>query len=154
MIDLNDETIYGSVPSKPNTSHLKPDKDGIIEYVNKDMLIGDIIAWYPDTAMVLIRCGMYCITCPASQMETLEQACAVHGLEPDDVAKVVNDFLTQTLQSDPEAESASSDEGQAGAEPAESEVAETALEAEPVDDGRTPEMSDAGHVDVSRVKNL
>ncbi len=30
-------------------------------------------------------------------METLEQAAAVHGYDPDDVAKIVNDYLTQTL---------------------------------------------------------
>lgn len=104
MIDLNDDKVYGNVPKKPDTSKLKPDADGIIEYVTKDMLIGDMIAWYPDASMVLMRCGMYCITCPSSQLETLEQACAVHGLEPDDVAKVVNDFLTQTLKQDEDSE--------------------------------------------------
>lgn len=102
MIDLNDDTVYGASAPKPDTSELKPGDDGIIEYINKDMLIGDIIAWYPDASMVLMRCGMYCITCPASQMETLEQACGVHGLESDDVAKVVNDYLTQTLKQDME----------------------------------------------------
>lgn len=114
MIDLDDETIYGSASPKPDTSNLKPDADGIIEYIHKDMLIGDIIAWYPDVSMVLMRCGMYCITCPASMMETLEQACAVHGLEPDDVAKVVNDYLTQTLKNDPEAAEGSDNAGTSG----------------------------------------
>ncbi len=76
---------------------LPVDEDGIIEYVNKDMLIGDIIAKYPDAALVLMKCGMHCVSCGVSAYETLDQACAVHGLYTDDIMKVVNDFLTQTL---------------------------------------------------------
>ena len=75
----------------------EPGEDGIIEYVTKDMLIGDLVAWYPDASLVLMKIGMHCISCFASQMETLEQAAAVHGYDPDDVAKIVNDYLTQTL---------------------------------------------------------
>ena len=92
----------GSITSKvmnvkPDEAELTVDEDGITEYINKDMIIGDIITWYPDTALVLMKCGMHCISCGVSQFETLEQACAVHGLYVDDVAKVVNDYLTQTL---------------------------------------------------------
>ena len=82
---------------KPDVSTLKVDEDGITEYVTPDMLIGDIITWYPDASLVLMKCGMHCISCGVSQYETLDQACAVHGLYTDDVAKVVNDYLTQTL---------------------------------------------------------
>lgn len=82
---------------KPDVSTLNVDEDGITEYVTPDMLIGDIITWYPDASLVLMKCGMHCISCGVSQFETLDQACAVHGLYTDDVAKVVNDYLTQTL---------------------------------------------------------
>ncbi|MCR5227070.1 MAG: DUF1858 domain-containing protein [Eubacterium sp.] len=82
---------------RPDPSTLKVDEDGIIEYITPDMIIGDIIRWYPDASLVLMKCGMHCISCGVSQYETLDQACAVHGLYTDDVAKVVNDYLTQTL---------------------------------------------------------
>ncbi|SEQ69612.1 hybrid cluster protein-associated redox disulfide domain-containing protein [Lachnospiraceae bacterium NE2001] len=82
---------------RPDPSTLKVDEDGIIEYITPDMIIGDIITWYPDASLVLMKCGMHCISCGVSQFETLDQACAVHGLYTDDVAKVVNDYLTQTL---------------------------------------------------------
>ena len=82
---------------RPDPSTLKVDEDGIIEYITPDMIIGDIIKWYPDASLVLMKCGMHCISCGVSQYETLDQACAVHGLYTDDVAKVVNDYLTQTL---------------------------------------------------------
>ncbi len=96
--------VYGGKREKPDPSTLVPDEDGIKEYVTKDMIIGDIISWYPDTALVLMKCGMHCITCGISQFESLEQACEVHGLYVDDVAKVVNDYLTQTLEPKQEGE--------------------------------------------------
>ena len=89
---------------RPDPSTLHVDEDGIIEYINKDMIIGDIIKWYPDASLVLMKCGMHCITCGVSQYETLDQACMVHGLYTDDVAKVVNDYLTQTLGDKKDAE--------------------------------------------------
>ncbi|MDU2025351.1 MAG: DUF1858 domain-containing protein, partial [Finegoldia magna] len=49
--------------------------------ITKDMLIGDIIRNNPDSVEVLFRNGLSCIGCPASQMESLEEACMVHGLD-------------------------------------------------------------------------
>ena len=37
-----------------------------------------------------MECGMHCIGCPASQMETLEEACAVHGIDVDEVVEKLN----------------------------------------------------------------
>ena len=96
--------VFGGAKEKPDVSTMNVDEDGITEYVTGDMIIGDIITWYPDTALVLMKCGMHCISCGVSQFESLEQACAVHGLYVDDVAKVVNDYLTQTLGGKPKAE--------------------------------------------------
>ena len=58
--------------------------------VTKDMVIGDILQLYPDAAFALMNCGMGCISCPASQAETLEEACYVHGLDVEEVAEYVN----------------------------------------------------------------
>ena len=57
---------------------------------DKDMLIGDILAESPEKAEVLMEAGMHCIQCPASQMESLEEACAVHGIDVDELLKVLN----------------------------------------------------------------
>ena len=48
-------------------------------YVNEKTLIGEIVNNYPETAEVLFGIGMHCLGCPASQAESLEDACAVHG---------------------------------------------------------------------------
>ncbi|MBQ8983267.1 MAG: DUF1858 domain-containing protein [Lachnospiraceae bacterium] len=63
--------------------------------ITKDMIISDILAVDPTIAMVLMQSGMHCVGCPASQGEALEEACAVHGLDPDDVLADVNEYLAE-----------------------------------------------------------
>ena len=60
------------------------------ELVSGDMLIGAILRKYPDAAYLLMNCGMGCIGCPSSQMESLTEACMVHGLEAEEVVKYLN----------------------------------------------------------------
>lgn len=58
--------------------------------INGDMLIAEILRKYPESAYILMNCGMGCISCPASQMESLSEACMVHGIDTDEVIKYVN----------------------------------------------------------------
>lgn len=60
------------------------------EVVSGDMLIGEILRKHPDSAYLLMNCGMGCIGCPSSQMEFLTEACMVHGLEAEEVVKYLN----------------------------------------------------------------
>lgn len=53
--------------------------------ISKDMTIGDILRANPDNANVLLAAGMHCLGCPSSQMETLEEACLVHGMDVEDI---------------------------------------------------------------------
>lgn len=55
--------------------------------VTADMLIGDILRQYPEAASVLMACGMHCLGCPSSQMESLADACTVHGIDVNDVLR-------------------------------------------------------------------
>lgn len=63
--------------------------------VTGDMLMGDILRTYPDSAQVLMDCGMHCLGCPSSQMESLHDACLVHGLDQDAVLRAVNITLNR-----------------------------------------------------------
>ena len=45
----------------------------------------------PEKADILIEIGMHCLGCPASQMETLEEACEVHGIDVDEVVNKLNE---------------------------------------------------------------
>ena len=76
---------------------LPVDEDGVRQFITKEMLIGDVIELYPEAAKALLSVGMHCITCGVAIYESVEEASYVHGLEPDDVVKVVNDMLTTQL---------------------------------------------------------
>ena len=58
--------------------------------ITKDMLIGEILKQQPNAAEILMTFDMGCIGCPSSQMETLEQAAAVHGLNVEDILSALN----------------------------------------------------------------
>ena len=61
--------------------------------VSKDTLIGDIIAIDPGNAAILMANGMHCPGCPASQGETLEEACQVHNMDGDELLNTINEYL-------------------------------------------------------------
>lgn len=61
--------------------------------INKDMTIGDILDADSGTAVFFLEMGMHCLGCPASRGESVEQACAVHGVDADALIKKVNDYL-------------------------------------------------------------
>lgn len=61
--------------------------------VSKDTLIGDIIAIDPGNAAILMANGMHCPGCPASQGETLEEACQVHNMDVDELLNTINEYL-------------------------------------------------------------
>jgi len=58
--------------------------------ITKEMLIGDILRVKPDAATILMSFGMGCLGCPSSQMESLEQAAAVHGINVDQILEKFN----------------------------------------------------------------
>lgn len=58
--------------------------------ITKDTLIGDILDAAPQTAPFFLEMGMHCLGCPSARGETLEQACAVHGVSSDELVEKIN----------------------------------------------------------------
>ena len=58
--------------------------------INIDTKIGEIIENAPEKAELLLEAGMHCLGCPASQAETLEEACEVHGIDVEELVKKLN----------------------------------------------------------------
>ncbi len=63
--------------------------------ITKDMLIGDILRIDSNLAPALLEIGMHCLGCPSSQMESLEDACAVHGIDVNEVVTRLNNQLAK-----------------------------------------------------------
>lgn len=58
--------------------------------IEKTTKIGDLLENAPEKAEILLDAGMHCLGCPASQAETLEEACDVHGIDVDELVKKLN----------------------------------------------------------------
>ena len=57
---------------------------------SKDTKIGEILEVAPEKAEILLNAGMHCLGCPASQEETLEEACSVHGIDVEELVNKLN----------------------------------------------------------------
>ena len=63
--------------------------------VTKETMIGQLLSIDSDVAPILMEIGMHCLGCPSSQMETIEEAAMVHGIDPDDLVNRINAFLNR-----------------------------------------------------------
>ena len=59
--------------------------------ITKAWTLGEVIQENEDLADVLMGFGMHCFSCPLSQMETLEEAAEVHGVDIDFLLKKLNE---------------------------------------------------------------
>jgi len=58
--------------------------------VTRNTIVGDILDMDKTTAPYFLEIGMHCLGCPASRGETIEQACAVHGVNCDELIAKLN----------------------------------------------------------------
>lgn len=58
--------------------------------IEKTILIGELLNKYPEKADILLEAGMHCLGCPAAQGESLEEACAVHGIDVEALVEKLN----------------------------------------------------------------
>ena len=61
--------------------------------IEKDTIIGQVLDIAPQTAPLFMSIGMHCLGCPSARGETVEQACMVHGIDPDAFLEEVNKFI-------------------------------------------------------------
>lgn len=58
--------------------------------IEKTTKIGELLQAFPEKAEILLEAGMHCLGCPASQSESLEEACQVHGIDVDELVEKLN----------------------------------------------------------------
>lgn len=58
--------------------------------ITKDSLIGEVLKINPKAVEILMNHGMGCLGCPSSQLETLEQAAFVHGIDLNKLLEELN----------------------------------------------------------------
>ena len=67
----------------------------IMAKITKDTIVGEVLDIAPDAAPIFMSIGMHCLGCPASRGETVEQACAVHGIPYEEVLAKLNELVKE-----------------------------------------------------------
>ncbi len=63
--------------------------------VNKEMSIGEVLGLDRGTARIFMEFGMHCLGCPHATAESIADACAAHGTDPDALVEKLNAHLAQ-----------------------------------------------------------
>lgn len=63
--------------------------------VTKDSIIGDVLDFDRNTAPFFLEMGMHCLGCPSARGETIEQACMVHGVDPEELVAKLNEHFSK-----------------------------------------------------------
>ena len=66
--------------------------------IEKETIIGDILDIAPHSAPLFFAIGMHCLGCPSSRGETVEEACAVHGVDVDKLLELVNEEANKSAE--------------------------------------------------------
>ena len=61
--------------------------------VTKDMIIADVLKMDEGPAQFFFEIGMHCLGCPSASGESIEEACAVHGVDCDELLEKLNTHL-------------------------------------------------------------
>lgn len=64
-----------------------------MSYVTKDMIISDVLKMDRGTVPIFLNSGMHCLGCPSSSGESIEDACAIHGIDADSLVEELNNFF-------------------------------------------------------------
>jgi hybrid cluster-associated redox disulfide protein len=63
--------------------------------ITKNMTIEQILRADTGLADILLASGMHCLGCIMAGGENLEQACAVHGIDADELVGKLNEYLAK-----------------------------------------------------------
>lgn len=61
--------------------------------INRDSVVSDVLAAFPEAMPKFQEIGMHCLGCALATSESLEQACAAHGFDPDEFIVELKAYL-------------------------------------------------------------
>ncbi len=61
--------------------------------VTKDTIIAEVLEMDEGTAAFFFEIGMHCLGCPSARGESVADACAVHGVDADELIAKLNAYL-------------------------------------------------------------
>jgi len=70
----------------------------IMVKITPDMIISDVLRIDRGTAPIFLNNGMHCLGCPSSSGESIEDACAIHGIDAEKLVKELNEYFAKKGQ--------------------------------------------------------
>ena len=69
--------------------------------ITKDMIISEVLDLDRGTIPIFFKNGLHCLGCAMASGESMEEACAVHGIECDSLVNELNDYFESQEQTQP-----------------------------------------------------
>lgn len=66
-----------------------------MDKITRESIIGDILDNDESTAKFFLEMGMHCLGCPSARGESIEEACAVHGVDADELVRKLNEHISK-----------------------------------------------------------
>jgi len=63
--------------------------------ITKDTIIGEVLDMDSTTAPFFLEMGMHCLGCPSARSETVGEACAVHGVDAEELIQKINNHMAK-----------------------------------------------------------
>jgi hybrid cluster-associated redox disulfide protein len=61
--------------------------------ITPDMIVADVLKLDKGTVPIFLNNGMFCLGCPSSTGESIQEACSVHGMDVDKLVRELNEFF-------------------------------------------------------------
>ncbi len=62
------------------------------QFITKDMILGDVVEKYPETAALFLNYGLHCVGCHANVWDTVSDGAKVHGLSDEEIEQMVTEI--------------------------------------------------------------
>ena len=69
-----------------------------MERITSDMIISEVLKIDNGLVPIFFECGMYCLGCPSAAGESIKDACAVHGIDSEQLVEKLNKYLQHKQQ--------------------------------------------------------
>ena len=61
--------------------------------ITRETMLSDILEYCPEAMPAFQAIGMHCMGCALASGENVEQACAAHGVDPDEFLEALKTYL-------------------------------------------------------------
>lgn len=60
--------------------------------IGKEMLIGELVAKYPETTEVMLSRGLHCVGCHFNPFDSIESGCRIHGISEKEMLEMLDEI--------------------------------------------------------------